>query len=82
MVGNGINLFKNKVVQVLKQPELTDDWRTQVVISDGSNWVQVEVDKFYQAFMQYHIAVLDIIKIEKCDGSVADGSMCLVLFFC
>ena len=68
----------DKLVQVIQQPRLDDEFNTIVAISDGNHWVEVKVDKFYSAFVQHQVNTLDVIRIMKVEGFLEDRTLILV----
>ena len=68
----------DKLVQVIQQPRLDDEFNTILAISDGNHWVEVKVDKFYSAFVQHQVNTLDVIRIMKVEGFLEDRTLILV----
>ena len=78
MISGDMSLFEGKIVQIIQDPVLDDEWRTSVTISDGDKWVVVQVDKYYQAFIKNYVKEFDFIKISNVQGSFQHQNLSLV----
>ena len=78
MISGDMSLFEGKIVQIIQDPVLDDEWQTSVTISDGDKWVEVQVDKYYQAFIKNYVKEFDFIKISNVQGSFQHQNLSLV----